>query len=155
MREILPRTLLSSMALVIAIDAAACVCLFSDPKTAFKQSHVVFLGEVIADGDVTRMRVLETFKGTDAETIDVSTLRMTSCAYAGETAPGSRHLIYGWRDENGQLSASACSRSAPEARAACDLRYLRSRAWWWRSPLSSFRVLRLLRIRRNPCAPAS
>lgn len=141
-----------ALLLLPAADAAACVCIESDPKSAFKAAHAVFLGEVVEDGDdVVRMRVVEGFKGTDADVVEVSTMRMTSCAYAGATPAGSRHLIYGWRDENGQLTASMCSRSAPEPRAACDLRYLRSLAAWWRLPLSSFRLFHWLGVRGQAC----
>ena len=144
--------LLLSLAILAAVDAAACVCIDLGPKTSFKGATVVFLGEVVEDSNgVIRLRVLERFKGAAGESVEVSTLRETSCSYGGATPPGSRHLIYGWREEGGMLSAGQCSRSAPEARAACDLRYLRSRAWWWRSPLSSLRLLTRLRVRWDAC----
>ena len=149
--------LLTSIALAVAVDAAACVCISSEPKTAFKNADAVFLGEVIDEdeaGDV-RMRVLERFKGAGAEVVKVGTQRMTSCSYAGATPPGSRHLIYGFDSGDGALDASQCSRSAPEERAACDLRYVRSRAGWWRLPLSSFRLFHWLGVRGNACAPGS
>lgn len=149
------RALLPSLLLVVALDAAACVCITSDPKSAFKGAHVVFLGEVVENGDdVVRMRVIEAFKAADADVIEISMMRMTSCSYPGATPPGSRHLIYGWRDESGQLTAGQCSRSAPVERAECDLRYLRSRAAWWRLPLSSFRLFHWLGVRGEACSAA-
>jgi hypothetical protein len=144
--------LLFSVVILAAVDAAGCVCVGFAPKTAFKGADVVFLGEVLEDGnDVIRLRVVDRYKGPAEENLEVSLLRDTSCSYGGATPPGSRHLIYAWRDENGMLTASQCSRSGPEARRACDLRYLRSRAWWWRSPLSSLRILQRLGVNRQPC----
>lgn len=148
------RTFFLMLLLTLAADAAACSCVVRDPKTVFKNADAVFIGEVISEhetGDVL-VRVVERFKGpATGEEVDLRMYRMSSCAYPGETPPGSRHLIYGFED-NLLLGAGQCSRSAPEGRAACDLRYLRSRAGWWRSPLSSFRLLSWLGIRRDPCA---
>jgi hypothetical protein len=64
---------------------------------------------------------------------------------------GTRHLIYAHLTQTNTLEVSLCSRSASEERASCDLRYLRSRAAWWRFPLSSLRILEKLRIRWDPC----
>lgn len=147
------RAVFLTVIVLFAADAAACVCVARDPKTVFKNAHAVFLGEVIDEdesGDA-RMRVVERFKGAGGEVVKVSLGRMTSCSYPGATPPGSRHLIYGSDTGDGTLEAWQCSRSAPEERAACDLRYVRSRAGWWRSPLSSFRLFHWLGARRDPC----
>lgn len=140
--------------LMIATDLAACSCLITDPKSAFKRSAAVFTGEVLAyDGRVASMRVVEPFKGPErAATVEiVSGEDGAACGYGSALTPGSRHLIYAYRETGGWLAVSLCSRSALEQQATCDLRYLRSRAGWWRSPLSSLRILQKLGVTREPC----
>lgn len=139
---------------MIATDLAACSCITTDPKTSFKRSAAVFTGEVISyDGRVAAMRVIEPFKGADrAATLEiVSGEDGAACGYGGVLTPGSRHLIYAYRETGGWLAVSLCSRSALGERSTCDLRYLRTRAGWWRSPLSSLRILQKLGVNREPC----
>lgn len=148
------RALLSLILLVAAGDVLACSCITRDPKTTFKNAAAVFLGEVVEyDGTVARLRVLEAFKnvGRD-EVVEVRTGEDgASCGYGAALTPGSRHLLYAY-DAGGHLGVSICNRSRPEKEAAaCDLPLLRSRAGWWRSPLSSFRLFEWLSIRWNPC----
>ena len=145
------RALLVAFLGAIAIDAAACTCVMTDPKTAFKRSAMVFFGEVLAyDGVVARMRVVEGFKEAKG-TIEIFTgTDGAACGYGSALTAGSRHLIYANR-VNGRLETSVCTRTKPESVAECDLRYLRSRASWWRSPLSSLRVLDRLGVRREAC----
>jgi hypothetical protein len=143
------RLLLMFALLLAPAPLYACTCITVPPKTAFKQAEAVFLGEVLSYEDtVARMRVVEWFKGPK-ENVEVTTGRdSASCGYGG-LAVGSRHLVYAQRFE-GQLLVSLCSRSRAETHAACDLRYLRSRSAWWRSPLSSIRILSRIE-RRDPC----
>jgi hypothetical protein len=140
--------LVAVLTLAAAERAAACSCITSQPKTAFKQADAVFLGEVTSEADgVAAMRVLEWFKGPRTDTIEVNAMPGSTCAY-GMLSPGSRHLVYAFGPA---MEISVCSRSIPVERAQCDLRFLRSRASWWRSPLSSVRVLQKLGIHRTAC----
>ena len=127
----------------------ACTCVTPDAKTSFKSAEAVFLGEVVEyENNRARLRPIERFKGAGGEVVEFTTSDSgTTCGYAGLLATGSRHLIYVREGEEVGL----CSRSRPEEPAACDLKYLRSRAAWWRSPLSSLRVLRWLGRRDDPC----
>lgn len=139
---------------MIATDLAACSCLVTDAKSSFKGSAAVFTGEVVSyDGRLATMRVIEAFKGVDraANVEFVSGEDGAACGYGSALVPGSRHLIYAYRETGGWLAVSLCSRSGLEQHATCDLRFLRSRAWWWRSPLSSPRILRRLGVTREPC----
>jgi hypothetical protein len=145
------RLLLLALLGAMAVDAAACTCVMAEPKTAFKRSATVFFGEVLSyDGAVARIRVVEGFKEAKG-TIEVFTgSDGAACGYGGALTAGSRHLIYANR-VNGRLETNVCTRTKPESGAACDLRYLRSRAVWWRSPLSSLRMLERLGVRREAC----
>jgi hypothetical protein len=132
-------------AIAMTTEVAACTCLFDEPKSAFKKATGVFLGEVIEyDGTTAKLRVIESYKGREGPVAEViTTTDSAMCGYSGLT-PGSRHLIYLYPETR---EVSICGRSKPEDRAACDLRYLRSRAAWWRSPLSSIRILQWLGLR--------
>ena len=57
--------LLASLLTAFAVDAAACSCLTSNPKSAFKFAEAVFVGDVVEyDGRMATMRVVEAFKGS-------------------------------------------------------------------------------------------
>lgn len=143
------RLLLAVLLLSAPQALRACTCLTPDPKTSFQSADAVFLGEVLEyENNRARMRPLERFKGADGEVVEFTTADSgTTCGYGGALARGSRHLIYARDGEE----VSLCSRSRPEELAACDLKYLRSRAAWWRSPLSSLRLLRWLGRHSDPC----
>lgn len=137
------------LALLAAPQALyACTCIDFGPKTSFKNAEAVFLGEVIDyDGTTVRLRPEERFKAAKEDVVALRTADpQLTCGYGGSLTPGSRHLIYVWGEE-----LSLCSRSRPLERAECDLRYLRSRAGWWRSPLSSLRIGQWLGMRWEPC----
>lgn len=139
--------------------ANACTCVIADPKTSFKQADAVFIAEVVEafDGGAAVLRPIEVFKGSSDETISVVTsAHGAACGYGDALTLHSRHLIYASRHGYmPYLEVSSCSRTKPIERAACDLSYLRSRARWWRSSLSSLRFLARLGVRWNPCsAPA-
>ncbi|HEX6087768.1 MAG TPA: hypothetical protein VF266_24770 [Thermoanaerobaculia bacterium] len=142
------------LAVLLALLAAphtlhACTCLVSEPKSEFKSATAVFAGEVLESADgVVRLRVLERFKGAQSQVVEVQN-NVSTCEYGGLT-PGSQHLIYA-HEHLGSLTVSICTRSRPLERAECDLGYLRSRAAWWRSPLSSLRLAAWLGIRRAAC----
>lgn len=149
------RFALFAVMLLLARGLDACSCYTMNPKTQFKLSDAVFLGEVIGDsGELVRFRPVEIFKGEKRDAIDVQT-GGTSCAYRRPLTPGSRHLIYAYREgDPAVLTTSMCTRSALEGEAACDLRYLRSRAWWWRLRLSSLRLLAAANVYWPPCDAA-
>jgi hypothetical protein len=115
--------------------------MIAEPKSAFKDAAAVVVGEVLDfDGVTAHVRVVAWFKGPKEDVLELATNESSAaCGYGGLT-PGSRHLLYATRFE-GRLHVSLCSRTRPERDAACDLRYLRSRAGWWRSPFSSLRLL--------------
>lgn len=138
-----------------ATSAIACSCVGGGPKTSFKWADAVFEAEVVEyDADTARLRPLRFFKGEPVEFIDVYTRdNSAACGYGEALTPGSRHLIYAAQhDTMPYLEVSLCGGSKPLERASCDLAYLRSRAAWWRSPLSSLRILERLGIRRDPCS---
>lgn len=134
----------------------ACSCMLSGPKSAFHGAQAVFIGEVISipDSGPIKMRVIENFKGAAQPTIDVYVGYLSECDYGFKVAPGTSHLIYavaGWTERN-ELGVLGCSRSIPNPSPDyCDVRFLRSRAWWWRTFLSTFRPLQWLRIRWKAC----
>ena len=138
--------------LLAAPAACACTCIEWEMKGAFKEAEAVFLGEVVSyEGGIARMRPIERFKGAREEIVEFGAAEDgASCGYVAALTPGSRHLIYLYRWQ-GRLAASTCFRSRPESHAACDLRYLRSQAAWWRSPLSSVRILKWLGLARSKC----
>ena len=138
------------LALLAAPQALqACTCVVPEPKSAFKSATVVFLGEVIESADgMVRLRPLERFKGARTEVVELQN-NISTCEYGGLT-PRSQHLIYAF-EHLGALTVSICTRSRPLERAECDLRYLRSRAAWWRSPLSSLRIAAWLGRRGAAC----
>ena len=144
------------LALLAAPQALyACLCIKVDPKTMFKRAEVVFVGEVLSYKDETaRMRPIEWFKGTETDVVEfVSGTSSAACGYGESLVPGSRHLIYATRRHapRTNLEVWTCNRVRPVTHAECDLAYLRSRAWWWRSPLSSFRALQWLGVGWEPC----
>jgi len=136
------RVLILILAMFLAGDAGGCECFRSDPKPAFHQAEAVFLAEVMSsNGDITRLRVVERFKGVPdgAGVLEIEP-RGSSCNYGGLLTPGTYHLI--WADQqgrpSGRLSTSMCTRSHPVdiTQPDHDLQLLRHRSWWWRSPLS-------------------
>jgi hypothetical protein len=132
----------------------ACMCIHASPKGEFKRSSAVFAGEVLSwswDDNRARMRVIERFKGAEGDVVDVHT--EGGCAYTALQASGSRHLIYAYAREDGHLSTSVCSGSHDMRKAQCDLRLLRRHAAWWRSPLSSLRIIHWMRIFRWQACP--
>jgi hypothetical protein len=150
------RLALTALLVLLAAPQAlyACTCIAVDPKTAFKRAEAVFVGEVLSyENEIARMRPIEWFKGTKTDVVEFVTVSSSAaCGYGDRLGPGSRHLIYAYRREPGtHPEVSSCSRSRPETHAECDLTYLRSRAAWWRSPLSSFRALQWLGLRWKPC----
>lgn len=148
--------LLLSLVILTAMDAAGCICARVGQKTAFKGADAVFLGEVLEDGlYVIRARVVDHYKGAAGKNMEVSMVRDVACEYAGATPRGSRHLIYASRREDGLYSVSQCTGSAPESQAACALGNLRFRAWWWRSSLSSPRLLERLGVGWKACPEES
>jgi hypothetical protein len=126
--------------------------MFADtPKTEFKSAGIVFLGEVLtSEPGLAEMRILENFKNAPGERITMHTPTQGSACGYWFGKPGSRHLIYGWLDAEGP-AVNLCSRSREASQANCDLRYLRSRAAWWRFPLSSLRILKWLGAGGRAC----
>lgn len=148
------RVLLAGWVLVvIARSVIACSCATDVPKRTFQRAAAVFVGRVVAidPQGPARIEVIEAFKGTRAgETLELGYFFDSMCRY-GIDQSGSEHLIYATPyPDSGGLSTSQCSRSSRLENAGCDLRYLRSRAWWWRIPLS--RVKLWTRNYVNPCA---
>jgi|SRR5687768_527581 len=126
--------------------AFACSCAGLDAKTTFKLSTEVFVGEVVetTSKEVT-FRVVRRFKGGSSPVVRVLTCA-DMCAYTCGPPLGSRHIIYA-QSSDGRLRTSICTRSSPELAPHSDLRILRRRACWWRSPVSSLRVIRWWRQR--------
>jgi hypothetical protein len=138
----------TTVALAIAMLAAAarvyaCECATPYPKSAFKGSTAVFVGEVVsASSGVVVYRVIDRFKGSGGELVHVDG-QPSMCVYSGTTV-GSRHLIWAYGDP-AHLATGMCTRSRPEREAQEDLRLLRQRAWWWRNPVSSLTLIRWFR----------
>lgn len=93
------------------------------------------------------MEVVEWFKGARRSRVAVVS-DYSSCGY-GALEEGSEFLIMTTEGAE-PLPIGHCN-AKPMSRAQCDLRYLRSRAGWWRSPFSSLRILKWLHIRWRPC----
>jgi len=152
------RIALAALLFGAASSALACSCVISDPKTSFKRADAVFVAEVVEYSEPTaRLRVIERFKGAPSETIEIVTPESSAaCGYGSALTPGSRHLFYALKHElMPYLEVSSCSRSQPVEHASCDLAFLRSRAAWWRSRLSSMRIFDRLGIRWDPCRPTT
>ena len=133
------------IALIVAWTIGAervygCECAPPYPKLAFKGSIAVFYGEVVdASHAEVVYRVIEHFKDSNTQLIRVNGER-GMCSYLGAVL-GSRHLIWAYGEPN-HLQTGLCTRSRAERYAESDLKLLRHRAWWWRSPLSSVTPLR-------------
>lgn len=128
--------------LVAALSAAApCVRPFCDcfpppfPLPARDAAAAVFVGEVVSVRDsvlsfgkdwgalarIVRFSVRASWKGVEADTVTVATT--SSCGYEFEA--GKPYLVYATRrGERRPLETSICHRTAPEDRAADDLRAL-------------------------------
>ena len=124
--------------------AFACSCAGVKAKTTFKSSTAVFLGEIIAtepDGPTT-FRVHESFKGPASSVLRVNGCAAGMCSYAchGDTSVGTLHVIYAYGSRE-QLKTSMCNRNMNAHHPLSDLSILRHRAAWWRSPISSLRVI--------------
>lgn len=72
-----------------------------------------------------RFQMIERWRGTvpDTGTVTVFTRSLSHCGYPFKE--GREYLIYGTRSEDGRLTTSSCSRTAPLERAAEDLNYAR------------------------------
>jgi hypothetical protein len=122
----------------------ACSCMGPNPPCqAVWQAGAVFTGEVISMTDVdqsiegrptvvargrrARVRVVESFRGTQTAEVDVFTgAGGGDCGFG--FVQGARYLIYAYQEPNGRLSTGICSRTALVSKAAEDLEYLRGPA---------------------------
>ena len=149
------RLILFVLAVVSVRPARACICGQLGPKTEFKRVDAVFLGKVVAyDGRWATFEVLENFKGANVREIRVRTSEYgESCGYGWALQPNSDHLVFATITKTGDLHTSTCTRTWRREGSECDLRLLRRRAAWWRSKLSSFRILQRLGIHWNSCYP--
>jgi hypothetical protein len=137
-------------AAVLAPAAFACSCITPPPKDAFKSARAVFLGKVLSyDGAVATFEVLRNFKGAPGETFQALT-SSTACGYGQRFDFAKEHLIYA-QDFGSGIEIDLCGRSAAVHDAGCDLAYLKSRAAWWRSPVSSLRLLSWSRVYWRAC----
>jgi len=141
--------------MAIAAPAMACVCVTGTPKDAFKNASAVFVGEVQSyNGGSASVRVVEVFKGRVGPEVTVFTGPYgESCGYGAFLRANSRHLFYSSESGHGGFVVSACSRTRPLDLAACDLKLLRSRGWWWSTRFSSFRPAKWLHLFWRTCTP--
>ena len=141
--------------LLAAGPASACICPLLDPKSEFKRVDSVFLGKVIEyDGKWATFEVIRKFKGRDAGQIRVRTVpHGETCGYGWALATDSEHLVYAVIDDSGDLRTSTCTRTWKGSSSECDLRLLERRAAWWRSRLSSLRILKWLGVHWASCYP--
>jgi len=93
---------------------------------------------------------LEVFKGSPGSTVKIFTSPFSDCSYRGLSV-GSRHLFYGYDNGDDVVEVGGCGNTRKIAMAACHLRVLRERAWWWRSPFSRVRMAKWLRLRFRHC----
>lgn len=140
------RRVLCAIAFGLLVPAAgwSCTCILATPHRAFRQSERVVIGTASVDANgVTTVTVEESFKGPRATPLVLGP--QSSCSLVLEH--GQRYLLYAFvRD--GAWDVSYCTRSKRLQDADCDVRILRSRAWWWRTPFS--RLVPKLR-NRMPC----
>ncbi|MFI5176873.1 MAG: hypothetical protein ACHQKY_18605, partial [Terriglobia bacterium] len=122
----------------------ACSCsnqMLSDREDAarqFEEAAVVFEGEVIPGGSeivaasrdkmglsVTVFRVIRSYKGERAESIQLfDAMAGTDCAL-GPPPAGEKYLVYGFQGQDGKIYYHACSRTGRLESAGSDLRYAR------------------------------
>jgi hypothetical protein len=123
----------------------ACTCVTPPLKYEYKRAHSIFVGKVLSTNEsngefVTRFAVIETFKSepkTGQEVIVHSGLWGDTCGY--DFRIGDSYIVQTSRDpERGVPQTGMCTHTQPRhtARGEKAVRLLRSRAWWWRSPLS-------------------
>ncbi len=79
------------------------------------------LTTMTANGKRFRFRVDEMFKGPKGVAVDVWT-EFSDCA--ASFGVGETYLVYAYRDDNGRIAASSCSRAARLTDAGEDLAYL-------------------------------
>ena len=121
----------------------ACSCsdqLLSDREDAarqFAEAAVVFEGEAIPGGSeivaasrdkmglsMTVFRVIRSYKGERAQSIQIfDAMAGTDCAF-GQPAPGEKYFVYGFQGKDGKIYYQACSRTGP-LESGPDLRYAR------------------------------
>ena len=122
----------------------ACSCMGPNPPCqAVWQAGAVFTGEIVSVTDVdrtfegqptvvargrrARVRVLESFRGTQSAEVDVFTgAGGGDCGFG--FVQGARYLIYAYQEPNGRLSTGICSRTTLVSKATEDLEYLRGPA---------------------------
>ena len=133
-----------TVVLVSSENAHACSCMGPNPPCqAVWQAGAVFTGEIVSVTDVdrtfegqpsvvargrrARVRVLESFRGTQTGEVDVFTgAGGGDCGFG--FVQGARYLIYAYREPNGRLGTGICTRTALVAKATEDLDYLRGPA---------------------------
>jgi hypothetical protein len=138
--------------LTMAVPAFACHCTVSaNPPEWYKVHHgqPTFVGVAVSVeniSDVVRQgggkplldgsgkpikttvqratfQVEEAFEGIKNETIEVYGSG-TTCDF--HFAIGTRYLVYGWNGVDGRIRSGLCTRTAPVAEAAEDLKFLRT-----------------------------
>lgn len=123
----------------------ACSCITPPLKYAYKRAASVFVGQVLSTEEtagelVARFAVIETFKSEPKVGQEV----LVHTSLWGETCGitfvvGEQYIVQTSRyDERDVLQTDMCTHTQPlhTARGEKAVRLLRSRAWWWRSPLS-------------------
>jgi hypothetical protein len=136
---VIPRARPPSLALALALAgtvaaaptvAHACTCARAekpDVKTSLAGAALVAEARVDAHDFVvdvgwqTRVTLLRSYKGGDAEHVEITAAK--TCAVAFEV--GARYLVYATADGDAGYTTTYCSRTAKFADAAADLEVLR------------------------------
>lgn len=129
--------LVAILVLVSADHAIACEsCVLQSLKRGYKTAGAVFLGEVESTTTgVARLKVLESFKGIRAASVDVATAGV-GCPYPGFVA-GERYIVFALQSPAG-LVVTLCSHTNPVRTPYVEheLALVRRRYRWWSSPFS-------------------
>jgi hypothetical protein len=147
------RTVFSAALLLAAQVACACQCVNVTPKHAFQSAIAVFVAETLEEErGIATVRVEEAFKGVrKGQIVRVAFAEYGNCSLRDLGGAGAQNLLYAGTIRAG-FSVSQCSRGRAVSAAACDISLLRSRSWWWRLPLSKWRIRQLQREFGDPCA---
>lgn len=129
------------MLILFAVEASACSCAgTAAPCQAYWEAPVVFAGTVTYSSKVSsyrktyqwprrqvRFTIDEAFRGVDGVEVDVMTgFSDADCGYGFRL--GGQYLVYAYRQEDGRLTTSICTRTRPLTDAREDLAYIRGLA---------------------------
>lgn len=121
---------LAFASVIVSQNAVACSCVRLPLDERFRQSHAVFVGEIVSHESLQfiQLKVVERFKGSASSLITFPVGR-SDCDYflpSVQAHTGDRFLVFLTRHE-GEPNASRCMGSNPESASLEELTLLRAK----------------------------